>query len=74
MHQGRGGMGSHKHGVSGRGGSPPGLKQRLAREQSQRQSERTEARKRRRQRMYDTIRELIPERSQSRVAVCGQFI
>ena len=59
MHQGRGGMGSHKHGASGRGGSPPGLKQRLAREQNKRLKEREEARKRRRQRMYGTIRELM---------------
>ena len=62
MHQGRGGMGSHKHGVSGRGGSPPGLKQRLAREQNQRSKERAQMRKRRRQRMYETIRELMTRR------------
>ena len=42
-HQGRGGAGSHKRGVSGRGGSPPSLKQRLAREQNQRSEEREEA-------------------------------
>ncbi len=62
MHQGRGGMGSHKHGVSGRGGSPPGLKQRLAREQNQRQDEQQETRKRRRQGMYNSIRELMAHR------------
>jgi hypothetical protein len=62
MHQGRGGMGSHKHGISGRGGSPPGLKQRLAREQIQRSKERAETRKRHRQPMYNTIRELMARR------------
>lgn len=31
MQQGRGGMGSKKHGRSGQGGSPSGLKQDLAR-------------------------------------------
>ncbi len=62
MHQGRGGMGSHKHGVSGRGGAPPGLKQRLAREQNQRLSERQGTRKRRRQRIDETIRELMRRR------------
>jgi len=62
MHQGRGGMSSHKHGVSGRSGSPPGLKQRLAREQNQRSKEREEVRQRRRQRMYDTIRGLMERR------------
>ncbi len=62
MHQGRGGMGSHKHGVSGRGGSPPGLKQRLAREQNQRQDEQQETRKRRRQGMCNSIRELMAHR------------
>ena len=30
MHQGRGGMGSHKHGVSGRPGPRPALKRFLA--------------------------------------------
>ncbi len=62
MHQGRGGMGSHKHGVSGRGGLPPGLKQRLAREQNQRSKERAQTRKRRKQRMYETVRELMTRR------------
>ena len=52
-------MGSHKHGVSGRSGSPPGLKQRLAREQNRRSEEWEEARKRHRQPMYNTIRELM---------------
>ena len=62
MRQGRGGLGSHKHGVSGRGGAPPGMKQRLAREQNQRSKEQAQTRKRRRQRMYETIRELMTRR------------
>ncbi len=62
MHQGRGGMGSHKHGVSGRGGPSPGLKQRLAREQNRRLKEREEVRKRRRSQFYDTVRELMGRR------------
>ncbi len=34
--QGRGGMGSRKHGRSGRSGPPPGLKQYLARLENER--------------------------------------
>ncbi len=48
--QGRGGMGSHKHGVSGKSGMPRGLKQRLAREENKRQEKKS-----RRQRMYESI-------------------
>ena len=66
MQQGRRGMGSHKHGISGRGGPPLGLKQRLAREQDRCLKDREEARKRRRSKMYDTIRELMA-RSQKRL-------
>lgn len=62
MYQGCAGTESHKHGVSGGGGSRLGLKQRLAREQNQRRKEQQETRKRRRQRMHDTVRELMAHR------------
>ena len=52
--QGRGGMGSHKHGSSGKTGMPPGLKQQLAREENKRKRK-----KKRRQTMYDSIRALM---------------
>jgi len=52
--QGRGGMGSHKHGVSGKSGMPPGLKQQLAREENKRKDKKS-----RRQRMYDSIAALM---------------
>ncbi|MGH8651509.1 MAG: hypothetical protein ACREYE_04705 [Gammaproteobacteria bacterium] len=52
--QGRGGMGTHKHGVSGKSGMPPRLKQQLAREENKRKDK-----KGRRQRMYDSIAALM---------------
>ena len=68
MHQG-GGTGNREHGVSGRGESSPGFKQRLAHEQNQRLKERQEVRKRRRQ-LLDLsvgkwIREVPANRSQN---------
>ncbi|MGH8651501.1 MAG: hypothetical protein ACREYE_04665 [Gammaproteobacteria bacterium] len=52
--QGRGGIGSHKHGVSGKSGMPPRLKQQLAREENERKGKKS-----RRQRMYDSIAALM---------------
>jgi len=52
--QGRGGMGSHKHGVSGKSGMPPGLKQQVAREENKRRDKKS-----RRQRMYNSIAALM---------------
>jgi len=47
-------MGSHKHGVSGKSGMPPGLKQQLARDENKRKDKKS-----RRQRMYDSITALM---------------
>lgn len=55
--QGRGGMGSHKHGVSGQSGLPPGLKQRLAREDNERRKK-----KKREQPMYASLQALMRQR------------
>lgn len=57
MQQGRGGMGSHKHGVSGHAGLPPGLKQCLAREDNERREKTSH-----RPRMYESVLELMRER------------
>ncbi len=55
---GSGGMGSHKHGVSGKACMPPGLKQRLAHEENARQTKQT-----RKQRMHDSVRSLMKDRT-----------
>ncbi len=57
MQQGRGGMSSHKHGISGHAGPPPGLKQSLAREENKRREKTSH-----RQRMYESVHELMRER------------
>jgi hypothetical protein len=57
MQQGRGGMGSHKHSVSGEPGLPPGLKQSLAREENKRREKISH-----RQRMYGSVPELMRDR------------
>ena len=56
MQQGRGGMGSHKHGISGRSGRSSGMKQSMARD-ANREAERTKRRKRPLQ--FNTVREAV---------------
>lgn len=63
MQQGRGGMGCHKHGVSGHTRLPPGLKQRLAREENKRREKTSHW-----QRMYESVSELMRERRPRRGA------
>ena len=55
MHQGRGGMGSHKHGVSGRPGPRPALKRFLAEFLNEEAKRRTK----RRSKMYSSLREAL---------------
>src|SRR5512147_2329801 len=55
MHQGRGGMGSHKHGVSGRPEPRPGLKRVLAGFFNEEAKRRTK----RRSKMYSSLREAL---------------
>lgn len=57
MQSGRGGMGSHKHGTSGRAGPAPGAKQDRAREANRLAEE--ERRKRPRPRMHGSVREAL---------------
>lgn len=53
--QGRGGMGSHKHGTSGRAGPPSGVK-RTTEEFFNKEAERRKARK---SAMYGSVREAL---------------
>jgi hypothetical protein len=55
MHQDRGGMGSHKHGVSGRPGPRPALKRFLAEFFNEEDKRRTK----RRSKMYSSLREAL---------------
>ncbi len=54
MQQGRGGMGSHKHGVSGRAGKSPRLRLQMRME-----AEKDGRRLRRRRLPYETLAELL---------------
>ena len=54
--KGRGGMGSHKHAISGTPGMPPGLKQRLAREANSKKKKKAKTK------MYSSVDELMKDR------------
>lgn len=61
IQHGRGGMGSHKHGVSGESGMPSGLKQQLAREDNKRRIVKKGV-----GRFYDSIEALMKARRVNR--------
>lgn len=54
--KGRGGMGSHKHAISGTLGMPPGLKQQLARDVN------SKKKKKPKQKMYGSVDEQMKDR------------
>ena len=62
--QGRGSMGTHKHGTSGTAGMPPNLRQFLALIVNKQTENKKRARRVRQQAMYSTVRELMAKRKQ----------
>lgn len=64
MQQGRGGMGSHKHGISGRGGPSPGTKQWNTRRANRELLKQQEIRRKHSaaRRMFNTVKEALEQR------------
>jgi hypothetical protein len=59
MQHGRGGMGVHKHGVSGHGGKPPKAKMRAMLQANKQLDEQEKIRAQKKQRMCGSIPELM---------------